>query len=96
MSASALYKGGFRRLLKAAKFAFEGDAKAIEAARQQLRSEFYRNKTVRDSEHLAAMLKDVEDVEEMLRFHIVQGKKNDKGNFGKLFGLSQFCKLTLD
>lgn len=82
MSNSALYKSGFRRLLKAAKFAFEGDARAIQGARTQLRTEFFRNKDIQEPEHLATLAKDVEDIEEMLRFHIVQGKRNQKGNFG--------------
>ncbi len=83
MSAPSLYKSGFRRLLKAAKFAFEGDARAVQAARTQLRSEFFRNKDVREPEQLSAFAKDVQDIEEMLKFNIVQGKRNEKGNFGK-------------
>ena len=82
----SLYKSGFRRLLKAANFAFQGDVRAQQQARQQLRVEFFRNKDVRDSTQLKTMEKDVADIEEMLRFNIVQGKKNEKGNFGESFG----------
>jgi hypothetical protein len=82
--ASNLYKAGFRRLLKSAHVAFAKDQYAIRMARAQLREEFYKNRNVKDSSALVQLAKDVDDIEEMLRFNIVQGSLNQKGNFCKL------------
>lgn len=62
----------------------------MEKARIELRSHFLQNKDVKDSESLALLAKDVDDIEEMLKFRIVQGTKNEKGNFGKLSDLGRF------
>ena len=71
---------GYRRLLRSINVAFAGDHFAISQAKVQLKSEFYKNK---NSSDLESHLRDIEDVDEMLRFHIVQAKKSDKGNFGE-------------
>jgi complex III assembly factor LYRM7 len=81
---SNLYKTGYRRLLRSARFAFAGDANAVSKAKVELRTHFYQNKNIKDKEHLAMLAKDIAEVEEMLRFRIVQGKRNDAGNFGNL------------
>jgi chromosome segregation ATPase len=58
MSQSSLYRSGFRRLLRAATFAFQGDDRTLKQARIQLRSEFKKNKHIHDSETLAVLSKD--------------------------------------
>ena len=40
---------------------------------------------VKDSAVLIELHRGIEEIDEMLRFHIVQGKRNDKGNFGDIF-----------
>ena len=69
---------GYRRLLKSVKFAFAGDNYAIKQAKIQLKSEFRKNA---NSTNMALHAQEIADLDEMLRFHIVQGKKSDKGNF---------------
>jgi len=80
--ATNLYKSGFRRLLKSAQFAFAKDVYAIDMAKTQLRQEFLKNKNVSDPAILTQLSKDVDDIEEMLKFNIVQGNLSQKGNFG--------------
>lgn len=77
-----LYKSGYRKLLKSAAVAFSGDQFAISSARAQLRLEFIKNKNVTDPQELAKLAQGIDEVDEMLRFNIVQGRKNEKGNFG--------------
>jgi hypothetical protein len=51
-------------------------------ARLQLREEFLKNKNVTDPHDLAQLMRGVEEVDEMLRFNIVQGTMNERGNYG--------------
>mmetsp|Transcript_6507 Transcript_6507/g.10955 ORF Transcript_6507/g.10955 Transcript_6507/m.10955 type:complete len:128 (+) Transcript_6507:89-472(+) len=69
---------GYRRLIRSINYAFRGDSLAIRTAKAQLREEFMKNRNVTD---ITPLLKDLDDIDTMLRFHIVQGKKSDKGNF---------------
>ncbi|RYH25578.1 hypothetical protein EON65_15535 [archaeon] len=82
-------------MLKSIDFAFGQDVKALKLARIQLKQEFVKNKNISDSKHLQALMKDVDDIDEMLRFHIVQGKKNEKGSFGKFLNLHHSLVLLL-
>ena len=75
-------RASYRRLLRSIDFAFGQDVKALRLARIQLKQEFVKNRHV-DPQVLPNLMKDVDDIDEMLRFHIVQGKKNEKGSFGK-------------
>ena len=79
----SLYTSGYRRLLKSAMVAFRGDLPMIKNAKVELRKHFFANKDVKDSDHLLQLARDVDDLEEVLRFRIVQGTKNTQGNFGK-------------
>lgn len=79
----SLYTSGYRRLLKSAMVAFRGDLPMIKNAKVELRKQFFANKDVKDSDHLLQLARDVDDLEEVLRFRIVQGTKNTQGNFGK-------------
>jgi len=72
---------GFRKLLKTACVVFKDDSDAIEAARDTLKEEFRKQAHITDKKHLQEMFAGIEEVEQMLRFNIVQGKINERGNF---------------
>lgn len=94
----SLYTQGYRRLLKSAKFAFGKDINALKIARVNLRQEFEKQKNVKDPETLKKLAFDIQDIDEMLRFHIVQGVKNERGNFGKNLWLkyyNSFCLIII-
>ena len=73
---------GFRQLLKSSRYVFSGDSRAVAAARVQLRDEFLKNKDVSDAATLKDLYKGIQEVDEMLRFNIVQGERNERGNYG--------------
>ena len=60
---------------------FRGDEFAMTQARLQLREEFLKNKHITDAKELAELQKGIEEADEMLRFSIVQGRLNDRGNY---------------
>ena len=71
----------YRRLLKSAQAVFKADTYAMMQARAQLREEFLKNKNVSSPEELKALYQGVDEVDEMLRFNIVQGRLNSSGNY---------------
>ena len=73
---------GYRKLLRSVQHVFKQDTFAVQNARQQLREEFFKNKDVKDPNALNMMIRGIEEVDEMLRFNIVQGQMNAAGNFG--------------
>lgn len=75
---------GFRRLIRSAQIAFKNDMSALKAAKIQLKSEFLKNKSISDVHEIQALLQGIDEVDEMLRFHIVQGSLNSRGNYGTL------------
>lgn len=81
--ASSLYRSGYRKLLRSANVAFQGDVTAMSLAKIKLRESFWENRNVSDNESLNQLAKDIDDIDEMLRFHIVQGVKENEGRFGK-------------
>ena len=68
-------------MLRSVRFVFKQDVFAIQQAKIQLRAEFTKNSDVKDPDMLEALYKGVEEVDEMLRFNIVQGTMNERGNF---------------
>lgn len=83
MATSNIYKCGYKRLLRSVQYAFQNDVRAQTMARKQLRESFIENKNVRDPATLTQLAKDIDDIDEMLRFHIVQAvKSKDAGKFG--------------
>ena len=74
---------GYRRLLKSAKFAFKADKFAYIEARKELKTQFLKNKNISDKDEISHLLKGVDEIDEMLRFHIVQGTLNGRGNYGE-------------
>ena len=73
---SALRSGAsaYRRLFRARVVAFSGDRVALRESRLALRLEFVKNKDVGDAAALVDLFKGVDEVEEMLRSGILQGK----------------------
>ena len=69
--------------MKSASAVFKRDTFALISAKTQLKTEFLKNKAVNDPEELRALIKGIEEVDEMLRFNIVQGALNENGNYGE-------------
>mmetsp|Transcript_33624 Transcript_33624/g.34253 ORF Transcript_33624/g.34253 Transcript_33624/m.34253 type:complete len:127 (+) Transcript_33624:154-534(+) len=74
-------RAAYRTLRRSAKSLFKNDAFAGNAAYLQLREEFLKNKDVTDKQQISLLLKGVEEVNEMLQFNLVQGHRNDRGNY---------------
>lgn len=74
---------GYKRLVKAARIAFKNDHIALGFAKVQLRAEFLKNKNVSDPSQLAELSKGIDEAEELLAFHIVQGRKNSYNTYGE-------------
>ncbi len=72
---------GFRRLLRSAIVVFRNDAHAIHAARKQLKEEFRKNARVTSAKELREHFAGISEVDEMLRFNIVQARMNERGNY---------------
>lgn len=72
---------GFRRLMRSARVVFGSDAFAFQNAKMQLKAEFRKNSAVTDAKQLSELYKGIDEVDEMLRFNIVQGSMNDQGNY---------------
>jgi len=94
MSSNLISLNGFRRLLRTSQAAFKGDNTTLRAAREQLRVEFLKNKNVIDTDELSKLHKGIEEVDEMLRFNIVQGTMNQRGNFD--VNLSEENKVAVE
>lgn len=73
---------GYRRLLRRINLTFADDRKAVVNAKIQLKAAFLENKHSTD---LEGHQKEIDEIDEILRFHIVQAVKTEKGNFGKLW-----------
>lgn len=88
----------YRRLLKSAQAVFKADTYAMAQARAQLREEFLKNKNVSSPEELKALYQGVDEVDEMLRFNIVQGRLNSSGNYEVpciYYFMSHCCLLVI-
>lgn len=79
----SLSRSGYRRLLKSATVLFKRDEFALTSARSELKLGFLKNKSVTDADELTALFRGIEEVDEMLRFNVVQGELNANGNYGK-------------
>ena len=74
---------GYRRLLKSASLLFREDQFALVNAKSELKAEFLKNKSITGAEELDMLQRGIAEIDEMLRFNIVQGKLNENGNYGK-------------
>lgn len=72
---------GYRRLLRTANVVFKNDVFAISQAKVTLRDEFLKQKNVTDQQELTELFKGIDEVDETLRFNIVQGTLNERGNY---------------
>lgn len=71
---------GYRRLIRRINITFAGDHKAIVNAKIQLKAAFMENK---NSTAFETHQQEIDEIDEILRFHIVQAQKSVRGNFGK-------------
>lgn len=55
--------------------------------------EFLKNKSVTDPDELNALFRGIDEVDEMLRFNVVQGALNVNGNYGMTYQ-ERFLFLT--
>jgi hypothetical protein len=75
-------RAGYRQLLRSARTAFSQDALALRESKKELKKHFFANEYVSDPNQLKELLMGIKDVDEMLRFNIVQATRNqEKGNF---------------
>ena len=72
----------YRRLLRSVQKTFGNDKYALKNARIELKKEFVKSKNVTNSNELDELYKGVEEVDEMLNFHLVQASLNQRGNYG--------------
>ena len=72
----------YRRLLRSVQKAFGNDKYALKNARIELKKEFVKSKDVVLKNELVELFKGVEEVDEMLNFHLVQASLNQRGNYG--------------
>ena len=80
-----LVRWQFRRLLKSASELFRHDSFAMKNARQELRDQFMKNRNMTDHNELAALYRGIDEVDEMMRFNVVQAKMNTRGNYGTIW-----------
>jgi complex III assembly factor LYRM7 len=73
---------GYRRLFRARNKLFHGDLRALAESRIAIRAEFNKNRVVSDPYHLEGLLVMIDEAEDMMLHGIVQGKLNEKGNYG--------------
>uniref|UniRef100_A0A7S3G1F3 Complex 1 LYR protein domain-containing protein n=1 Tax=Palpitomonas bilix TaxID=652834 RepID=A0A7S3G1F3_9EUKA len=71
----------YRQLLRAAKTAFEADTTNYAHARVEARSHFLKNSAVADPAKIEALAKEAVDAADFLLYNVVQGVKNDRGNY---------------
>ncbi|CAK7228922.1 Mitochondrial zinc maintenance protein 1, mitochondrial [Sporothrix bragantina] len=70
----------YRNLFRAAKLAFEGDARVLSEAHQQIRNKFRENASLPASDPaVQPAIQHAEEVASFLRQNVVQGKKEKDG-----------------
>ena len=77
MSLRVQVLGGYRRLLRASRQAFRGDVYALAQAHDALRQSFRANRHVSATVQVEALIKGIDEAEEMLLYHIVQGRAKE-------------------
>ncbi|CAG4919281.1 unnamed protein product [Colias eurytheme] len=71
----------FKKLHRTRLKVFEGDIRALNAARLKINEEYKKNKAVQDSDAIQAMIKYAEDVERELRTQVIQAREVKPGVF---------------
>mmetsp|Transcript_16990 Transcript_16990/g.36986 ORF Transcript_16990/g.36986 Transcript_16990/m.36986 type:complete len:132 (+) Transcript_16990:122-517(+) len=72
---------GYARLIRASRKLFGEDRVAYKASLVEIRSNFEKHRDVRDAALIEERLEDIDDVEDMMLNNLVQGKRNDRGNY---------------
>jgi complex III assembly factor LYRM7 len=75
----------YRVLLRARADAFRGDARALAAARDEIRSKFELERGETDPQRVRALLQDGHDAAAFLRDFVVQAALNERGNLAVAF-----------
>ncbi|KAI5631410.1 hypothetical protein NE865_15885 [Phthorimaea operculella] len=81
---SALRKSvlqSFKKLHRTRMRVFEGDSRALDAARLRVNQEYKKNKQVADHDAVKAMIQFAEDVEKELRTQVIQAREVKPGVF---------------
>lgn len=71
----------YRSLYRTRRIVFEGDAHALKISAQKLRDEFRKNISVDDPKRIEELIEVGENVENLLKHHVVQARLNKKGNY---------------
>ncbi|XP_023944952.1 complex III assembly factor LYRM7 [Bicyclus anynana] len=71
----------FKNLHRARLCVFDGDQRALVAARLKINEEFNKNKHVKDEDSIKAMVQFAEDVERELRTQVIQAREVKPGVF---------------
>ncbi|CAH0729322.1 unnamed protein product, partial [Brenthis ino] len=71
----------FKKIHRTRMRVFQGDEKALTAARIKINEEYSKNKYVKDEEAIKAMIQFGEDVEKELRMQVIQAKEIKPGVF---------------
>ncbi|XP_072020549.1 complex III assembly factor LYRM7-like [Amphiura filiformis] len=71
----------FRALHRARRVVFEGDERALDAARIKINEEFSKNKSETDPEKIQEFIKIAEDAENLLKKTVVQAREKEGGKY---------------
>ncbi|CAH2244168.1 jg23474 [Pararge aegeria aegeria] len=71
----------FKKLHRTRMCVFDGDERALNAARIKINSEFNKNKNVKDVNAIKAMIQFAEEVERELRTQVIQAREVKPGVF---------------
>ncbi|XP_067131511.1 complex III assembly factor LYRM7 [Centruroides vittatus] len=71
----------YRSLYRTRRTVFEGDVHALQISAKKLRDEFRKNISVNDPKRIEELLEVGQNVESLLKKHVVQLRLNDKGNY---------------
>ncbi|XP_072174170.1 complex III assembly factor LYRM7-like [Diadema setosum] len=71
----------YKSLQRTAQTTFQGDTRALQAARVRIRDEFKKNATESDTKALQKLLKIGEDVKVLLEKAVAQGVLNEDGRY---------------
>lgn len=72
---------GYRKLLRSSRKLFANDTEALAGASKELRAQFEKHRYVTDAVELDALVKDIDDVFEMMEVNLVQARLNERGNY---------------
>ena len=64
--------------------AFRGDRPALHAARTEIRSHFEQSRDVSNADDIRVLCAEGRDAAQFLQQSVVQGKLNERGNYGVL------------